>query len=194
MTLVQCCIVDKPEPSQLMTSFIVATAIDESSSTNLNEFCRLMDLTVDDFDFPKLLASPDFAVLGFDKISGSGFCGIEKDSDQVILGVKCNSSFEVVFYGCSLRTGKDVKIIVADENTYLFRKLKNRMKVNHKFNRTFCDCERMTQDIVTCFNQVHVDEVFWNNCLVLLMFMAGVSFLVLLSWVYETFIEGSDVE
>lgn len=184
------CIVNPPEPSQLMTSFIVANVIVESNSSSRREFRRLMSLKVEDFKFPILLGSPVFTFETFDKIRGTGFCGSEEDTSQVILTVKETTQLDFVFYGCNLHTGKDIKIIVTDEKTYRLGATKNRGEViDIEYSYSFCICEAMTDQIKKCFNKANLDEVFRNNTIVLVMTMAGIAFLVILTWFYQTFVE-----
>lgn len=192
VALVQSCVAVKPGPEKLQSDFVIANAIDESNSTSLEDFRRLMNFVPENFEFPKLLASSIFSVQAMIVFSGPGFCDGEIGYEQVIMTVEGTSAFEAIFYGCSMQTGKDVQIIVLDKETHIRRGNRKRIEgINRDLNYAFCTCGRMKKDVNKWHQLDSVDKIFRNK-IVLLIVMLGVGFLLLLSWLHDTIFDRSD--
>lgn len=145
---VHSCVIDKPNPGDLTSSFVIANAIDESNSTSLMALLRFLNIKDKDFAFPKLLHSAVFILQSGTTFKGPGFCDGDKKYEQVIFTVEVTSPVEAILYGCSLLTGKDVQIIIYDAETHLFGGSRIRQEgINRDMNWAFCTCHRMIEAI-----------------------------------------------
>lgn len=129
-----------PENSE-RNNILVHSFDAEASHMSLEDLSVLLNTTADKYLLHKIMNSTQIDSISSLPINATGFCGIDKQLDLVLITMRTNQSVKAVFYGCNLHFKRNVKIFLIEKGAQ-DKKFNQFMseKNNWEYNSSFCKC------------------------------------------------------